>query len=241
MKRHTNFINRIGEKYTTNEGYKIEIIEYFNNVTCTILFEDGTILYNKQYVDIIKGSIKNPFHKSVTNVGYFGEGKYKSTSHSTFWKIWSNMLKKCYNIRVQENQPTYKNVTVCEEWHNFQNFAEWSEKNYVCGFVLDKDIICKECKIYSPETCCFVPQEINSLFVNGSNKKYPTGVFKRGNKFVAQISIKNTIKNLGSFSIMEKAIETFKTAKQQHIRKTANEWKNKLDINVFNHIIKHAE
>ena len=40
--------NRVGEKYITNEGYEIEIIDYFNSYNSTILFNDErkTVKYN---------------------------------------------------------------------------------------------------------------------------------------------------------------------------------------------------
>ena len=43
-------VDRVGEKYITNEGYEIEIIEYFGANNCTIKFNDGTISRNKKYI-----------------------------------------------------------------------------------------------------------------------------------------------------------------------------------------------
>jgi hypothetical protein len=55
---------------------------------------------------------------------------------------------------------------VCNEWHNFQNFAEWFCKNYCDASMdkwqLDKDIIVPGNRVYSPETCCFVPNAVNN-------------------------------------------------------------------------------
>ena len=80
-----------------------------------------------------------------------------------------------------------------DEWLNFQNFAEWYEKNYyeIPGEImcLDKDILIKRNKTYSPETCVFVSNRINNLFVkNDYNRgEYPIGVnlYKRTNKYRA--------------------------------------------------------
>lgn len=46
----------------------------------------------------------------------------------------------------------------------FSNFAEWFDKHHVEGWELDKDILVSGNRTYSPETCCFVPHEINVLF-----------------------------------------------------------------------------
>ena len=46
--------NRVGEKYITNEGYEIEIIEYFSSINCTIRFKDGHLIFNRKYNHIKK-------------------------------------------------------------------------------------------------------------------------------------------------------------------------------------------
>ena len=240
-KRHTNFKDRVGEKFITKENYEITIIEYFNNENCTISFLNGIKLYKKQYVDIKKGSIKNPYHPSVCGVGYLGIGKYKYKSYSNFRNVWVNMIRRCYDVKTQEKQPTYKDVTVCEEWYNFQNFAEWFEENYVEGFVLDKDIICKDCKIYSPETCLVVPKEINNIFVSGVNKTYPKGVFKIGNRFGAQININGVVKNLGCYGSIDEASNCFILAKNNHIKNTAEKWKPLINDKIYNYMVEYVK
>lgn len=183
-KGHTEH-NRKGEKHTTKQGYIIEIIEYFGWKNCTIQFNDErkTILKNKSYDSVVRRGILNPYHKTHFNVGFYGYGEYKTKingKHTKSYKCWRGILGRCYDDSIRHKFPTYKDVTVCEEWHNFQNFAQWFEENYIEDFVLDKDILYKGNKIYSPETCCFVPQKINCLLVkNDINRgEYPIGVVK---------------------------------------------------------------
>ena len=48
-----------------------------------------------------------------------------------------------------------------------KDVKEWFDNpvnGYKEGYSLDKDILVKGNKIYSPETCCFVPQDVNILF-----------------------------------------------------------------------------
>ena len=52
-----------------------------------------------------------------------------------------NMMSRCYADSVRKNQPQYIGCTVCEEWHNFQNFKAWFDKWNVEGYELDKDIL----------------------------------------------------------------------------------------------------
>ena len=100
-------LNRVGEKHLTNEGYKIEIIEYFGWDNCTIQFEDGVIVENTKYHHIKKGKVKNPHHKSVYRVGFFGQGKYKATVQyikTEQYNIWYNMFERCYDDKYQKKE-----------------------------------------------------------------------------------------------------------------------------------------
>ena len=231
------FINRIGEKHISNQGYEVEIIEYFNTRNCTIKFNDEreTILSSIQYVHIKNKNIRNPYYKYIANVGYVGIGKYTKVTRYKIYIIWRSMLLRCYDNSVKQKQPTYKDVTVCEEWHNFQNFAQWYEDNYKDNFHLDKDILIKGNKHYSPETCCFVPQEINTLFTKTNSKRgdYPIGVTKAKNKFRAEISIRGRGKYLDSFNTPEEAFECYKIAKEKYIKEMANEWKKLISNKVY--------
>lgn len=233
--------NRAGEKHITNEGYAIEIIESFNAKNCTIRFESGVIIKNRGYSDLLKGKVKNPYHKSFCEVGYFGIGNYNNKTNCKAYNIWGSMLRRCYNGKLQERQPTYKDVTVCEEWHNFQNFAQWFENNYKEEFDLDKDILVKGNKIYSPETCCFVPQEINGLLVKRQNDrgKYPIGVIKKRNKFQASININGKAVNLGVFYTMKEAFQAYKTAKEKYIKEMADKWKDKITEQTYQALINY--
>ena len=237
-------IGRVGEKHITNEGCKIKIINYFGWDNCTIQFEDGTILYNISYTKIKSGRIKNPNHKSVFEVGYIGIGEHKPSINrksTVCYTRWSNMLQRCYYKSTQEKQPAYKDCTVAIEWHNFQNFAKWHEENYVEGWCLDKDILVKGSKIYSSETCCFVPNDINMLFVkcNSSRGEYPIGVSKEGTKYRALIAKNNKLTHLGLFNTHEEAFQAYKTAKEMYIKEVAENWRNLISEEVHKALINY--
>lgn len=152
---------------------------------------------------------------------------------------WRHVIIRASSASYKEKFPTYKDVTVCDEWHNFQNFAEWFEQNYnpetMQGWHLDKDILVKGNKVYSPETCCFVPKEINFLFTNRKNQRgsYPIGVRPKGDKFQARINIFRKSKCLGVFNTPEEAFQAYKTAKELYIKEVADEWKDKITQKVY--------
>ena len=139
-------------------------------------------------------------------------------------------IERCYDLKRQEKHPTYKGCIVAEEWHDFQNFAEWFENNYKEGFALDKDILIKGNKIYSPNTCCFVAREINNSFVKSDSirGKYPIGISKAKDKFIAHISINGKRVRLGMFDTPEEAFQVYKIAKEKQIKEVAEKYKNQI-------------
>ena len=131
--------------------------------------------------------------------------------------------------------------TVDERWHNFQNFAEWYYDNYIEGYHLDKDILFKGNKIYSPETCCFVPQEINKLFTKRQSKRgdYPIGVISNKKRFISIFTKEKKIFYLGSFATPEEAFIAYKTEKENRIKEIANKWKGLISDKVYQALINY--
>ena len=94
----------------------------------------------------------------------------------TLWRCpyytrWVQMLTRCYSITSRSNRPTYNDVTCCEEWLTFSKFKSWMESQDWEDKELDKDLRVYQNKTYSPETCCFVSQDINSFLTKPSNKR----------------------------------------------------------------------
>ena len=107
----------------------------------------------------------------------------------------------------------------------------------VKGWQLDKDILVKGNKLYSKDTCCFVPSEVNNLLIKRDNFRgeYPVGVHfdKYAGKFKAQLAINGKVKFLGRFNTPEEAFQAYKLAKEVQIKVVANKWKHLLDERVF--------
>ena len=233
---------RVGKEFNTPYG-KIIILEYLNANNATIQFvNDGTILTNVKFSTIKSGEIKNPNFKSKFGVGYLGQGVYNLVNSKKAYFTWANMLARCYKETSRHLAPTYKDVTVCEEWHNFQNFAKWFEENSIAGYHLDKDILCKNCKIYSPETCCFVPREVNNLILNGRySKKINSciGVQERNGKYKVRARLTGGEKYLGFFESKETAKNVYIEAREKYIKEVAEKWKGKIADNVYQSLINY--
>lgn len=230
-------IDRTGEVHTTNEGYEVEIIEYITNKDCSIRFNCGHIIRNIRYECVKDGRIRNVYHPSVCGIGYVGEGKYSSTNDKQCYEVWRGMIRRCYEEKILLKHPTYRGCSVHTEWKCFQVFAKWYYKNYRYNFNLDKDILKKGNKVYSPKTCCFVPHEINCLFTksNGTRGKYPIGVsfHKQHQKFYSCIRKIDRAIFIGLFNTIEEAFQAYKKTKEDHIKEKADEWKDRVEQKVY--------
>lgn len=241
-----NKIDRTGEANISNEGCAVKIVEYNNTLDIVIEFQDEhKYRVHTQYRNFKEGNCKNPFFPSVYKHGYLGVDRngsvpkmseFKDGKWCSTWEYnkWSHMLQRCFDNKLKERQPTYEGVTCCGRWLCFANFLEdfeilkqeynWSKDEKLN---LDKDILNKNNKIYSLENCILVPDWINSLFTKNDAKrgKCPIGVsyHKGAKKYRAQCSINGKNTRIGYYSTVEEAFYAYKTAKEQEIKRIANE------------------
>lgn len=184
---------------------------------------------------------RKPLGGAVLDVDYcVMDGDVGIPSYAT----WKQMLTRCYSKLYTERTPTYKDCSVCEEWKRFSVFKEWFDKNYIDGYCLDKDILVKGNKVYSPQTCCFVPNEINALLIKHDSKrgKYPIGVSKHGNKYCARVNrYKEGNVWIGTYDTPEEAFNAYKKAKEEYIRQQAKTYYNNGNISesVYNALLKY--
>jgi len=94
-------------------------------------------------------------------------------------------------------------------------------------------------KVYGPDTCCFVPHEINCLFTKNSKSNLnnlPTGVFYETdrNKYRSQITIEgNPTILLGRFDTIHNAREKYCDFKENYIKQLANKYKDQITDKVY--------
>lgn len=140
-----------------------------------------------------------------------------------FYSAWHSMIRRCYSVYHQRLNPSYEGCSVCEEWKRLSNFKLWFDENYIEGGHLDKDILVQGNKVYSPETCCFVPQYINSLLTDhrAARGNCKIGVCKDDGKFVASVNDNTKSVHLGTFDTEDEAFYAYATAKKAVIQKTA--------------------
>lgn len=231
-------IDRNGEIGKNTFGTIMKIIEFENYDNIIVEFQDEyKYKIKSNYRVFKKGTIKNPYDKEVFSVGYIGVGKYKSSKNkkdTKEYKVWSSMIQRCYDPYFLNKEPTYIDCYVCKEWLNFQNFAKWWEENvYNCNnekMCLDKDILIKGNKVYSPETCMIVPQRINNLFINRNRDRgdLPIGCSYLRGKIQVRCNIIGKNEYLGVFPLDKpfQAFTAYKNFKENHIKQVADEYKD---------------
>lgn len=168
-----------GTIYETSNYSALEIIKYNSTFNVDVRFLSTGFECRTSSGNIRKGEVRDRLFPSITGVGYFGIAGIENPSMHASYVTWVNMIKRCYDVITQRISPTYIGCTVCDEWHNFQNFAVWYDKNYVKGCQLDKDIKVKGNKVYGPLTCSFVTHRENSSDAHAKSYSFidPNGNF----------------------------------------------------------------
>ena len=245
IKNPHKYKQRLGEEKHNNQGCLMKIVEYNNATDIFVEFQDKyKARIQTTYGNFSSGQITNPYHPSVYNVGMIGvlyPAKHRNKIIKEY-DIWTKMLQRCYSKEFCKIHKSYESVSCCEEWLCYENFYEWlhSQENFnkwLNGerWAIDKDILVKGSKIYSPDTCCLVPQNVNGLFIKADaiRGKYPIGVrITKNGTFQAYCNnpFTNRIEHLGTFFTPEQAFKEYKKAKEHYIKQVAQEEYDKGNI-----------
>ena len=228
---------KIGDKNKNKYNSTFEVIDILPKRYLLIKYDNGYV--TKTRIDhFIEGTCKSPYCKTVQGKGCIGEGEYKVSINckaTKVYEVWQKMLQRCYDHKVHKKEPCYIDCEVCEEWLNFQNFAKWFYENYKEGWQLDKDILKKGNKIYSPDNCRFVPREINFLFININTTK---GFSVHGKYYKAQCCING--KQIYKYTKdLNEAISWYKSTKENNIKIMAEKYKNDLSQDIYEAMVNY--
>lgn len=245
----------LGLEFTNKLGHRCFIIDYKDAHNVVVMFYETMSISTVEYSNLKKGSFIDRFKPSLYGVGYIGKTG-RTVNNAKAYAAWNHILSRCYNPEVQKKQPYYYDCSVDERWHCFAVFEEWFmqqeqrhfKEDYHVGrrWSIDKDILVRGNKVYSPETCCFVPNEINSAVTKAKSKSVHkglpegVGVIKpktKGSKvgYTARAHSGTTDKDryLGYYDTPERAFKVYKYAKEAHIKSLAEKWKGKIDDKVY--------
>ena len=247
----------VNDVFKSNFGGEFTVIKVVNQELITVVFNDDFQYETLTTSWAIKtGGVKNPFARRLFNVGYFGVGSFKAChgsksagAKSTLeYATWVNMLSRCYyekEISAIKGYHTYNDVTVDDSWFNFQVFAEWyvKEANRIhkidptLKLNLDKDLINPKSRVYSKDTCCLIPAELNTGIIvkqNVKNNTMPSTFIKASNgKYQVSFSAMNSSIKLTDFTTELECVVAFIAAKEKSIKLLAHKYINILPENVY--------
>lgn len=244
-KKLSNKESMVGKEFETKSYGKCVVVYYGDCRDVVGMFNEPFALVKCTLGSLQQGAVKNPMLPSVFGKGYIGVGSY-STMNKRAYSLWISMLARAYDDKFHQKHQTYSDVEVCKEWLNFQNFAKWCYSNKFINYKddkgrryeLDKDILVKGNKIYSPETCCFVPKDINLIFSN-STRTYPTGISKVNKGFVVYVNCYGVKKYIGTYGNMVDAMEIYKKEKKEYMKDVADKWHDKLDPRMYEALVNY--
>ena len=234
----------VGKVFKTNTSGEVTVLEYVDSSNIEVVF---TKTGNKQWTTasaLKTGILKDSAAHKTHSYGVMDLPKSvgRKGNCDPSYHTWNGMLQRCYNENLRQRHITYKDCTVSESFKYFSKFKKWYDKQVghdTKGVQLDKDILVKGNKVYSEDTCCFVPKEINLLFTKADRirGKYPIGVYhdtsKTHKRFSARVSKNGKHKRFGSYLTPEEAFAVYKREKEKYIKEVANKWKDQIDLRVY--------
>lgn len=235
----------IGQTFATHKSGDCKIIHITHRKDIQVEFSDGFIA-KCTLQNLLAGSVSNPYYPSVYNFGFIGEGEFKAKVNGKifpYYDAWRGCIRRVYDFKFHQKRPMYIGCSVNPVWKNYQNFCIWSEDQvFEVGFKLDKDLMVYGNKEYGPETCVYLPNELNCIISDrwDTARGLPKGVSRTGNPkaknkpYVASLQRKGRPNlNLGYFGTPEDASIVYKNTKEGYVKERAAHWKDRISERAF--------
>lgn len=183
----------------------------------------------------------------VYGVGFNDKGEpvFKQRIKVKEYALWHSILQRCYAQKRGSRNDGYSDCHVSENFKSYSFFYDWCQNQTGFGNIdgasrawcLDKDILFKRNRLYSEDTCVFVPQEINALLLRKQKNRgeYPIGVslHKQRQRYTASCGINGKVTHIGIYDTPHEAFLSYKSAKEQQIRIVAEKYKDQLDQRTY--------
>ena len=244
-----NYRDCVGKICRSLNSGEFKILKYNDTANVEIQFLKTGFETSVRLGDIKSGKVKDPYLPSVCGVGITGT-KYPSKVNGVLTKeynLWCSMLTRCYSDAYRKKRPTYEGCEVSDKFKSYEYFYEWCHSQIgfgVEGWHLDKDLLVKGNKVYSEDSCVFLPSEINSLLTKrtASRGEYLIGVswYSKSKTFIAQVNKnKGKPEHLGYFKTEIEAFNAYKQAKESFVKEQANNWKSEIDPRAYNALMNY--
>ncbi len=193
-------------------------------------------------------AIHNPYRKKVLGHGdtstYFQAHKRGITKTKTY-TYWINILHRCFDENYINQHPLCKGSSICDDWLDYGCFKNWYDKNYYTAgdfhMILNNNLL-DNSKRYSPETCVFLPAEINNIFWTAglktvTNNNLPKGIFVKQYKSYRQSFPVYTVNiqgnHIGMSSDVHEALQMWQEAKQDKLKQMIEKYKGEIPNSVL--------
>lgn len=232
-------------KAVHGDRYDYSRTRYVNSKTkvCIICPEHGEFWQSpKSHIHLKAGCPKcHHFCKNTLHHGVGINDVQYATNETSAFNTWRTMLERCYDEDNRSKYPAYADVKVCDEWLRYSNFKRWYDENHKDGYDMDKDLLSGDCKIYSPDTCCFIPESLNAIVasISPNNKGYT----EKGGYFYASLYMDGKRKHLGSFKTRVEAHSAYVLAKKEYVLRVAESHlsKGEIDDRIFAALLKYVQ
>lgn len=238
---------REGDVFTASNGSKFIITNYVgcNEVHIKFLETGYETVTSNNHIE--SGKIRDRLRPSVCGVGILGFSETKcGEERLKEYLLWKDMINRCYSEKSLSRKPSYLGCKVSDNFLHYDYFKDWCHQQIGFdqeGWHLDKDILVKGNKVYSEDTCCFVPVEINSLFVKSNARRGECliGVTYRKDrkKYKAGMSCVEGSSFIGHFNTEIEAFQAYKKAKESRLKEVAELYKDKIDHRVYEALMKY--
>lgn len=228
----------IGKLFKNNRNETFKILEDVDRKFYLIEFQDEfKFVRTLRKTEKSFGVVTNPYYRLFNGIGYIGVGDYQPRGNAKeAFIVWRQIYIRVGNTDIPRLH-TYVNCSIDERWNSFQSFAEWFYNNpfYQKGWQLDKDMAVFGNRTYGPDTCCFLPRELNGFQTSRVAKSsgLPRGVHKTYHKYYYVIKINGKNKLHCGYDDPNKAALDYQEAKSQEAKRLAVKYEGKIDPRVI--------
>lgn len=249
----------VGDVITSREGFKYKVLDYEDAHNVTIQWEDCGTIQICMSGDVAKGKLKYLNKRSVFGIGYLGFGRFvpgerrmsegQERVPSAIHRHWRHVLERTVADRDINR---YEDCEIVESWHCFQDFAEWAvEQKNAFGveesgrlYHLDKDMVKEGNRLYCPEYCVFLPNEVNCFYTKkeiGNTGFAGVNYIRPGSKnakdgYIARCHRGKVREYLGYYDTPEEAHAAYKIHKEKYAKELAAKWAGKIDDRVIEYL-----
>ena len=244
-----NYKDCVGRVFKSKSSGDFKILKYNDAYNVEIQFLKTGFEMTVELGSIRNGYVKDPYVPSVYGVGVSGT-KYPSHEgdrNTKEYMLWADMLRRCYSDKYQKKYPTYEGCEVSDNFKSYEYFYEWCQNQIGFGnegWHLDKDLLIKGNKVYSEDSCIFIPAEVNSLLIKRTalrgNHLIGVSWSKKSRAFKAQVNKnKGKREHLGYFNTEIEAFNAYKQAKESFVKEQAEKYKSQIDPRAYNALMNY--